>query len=280
MFRRLAAAAAVTALLLTASPSQALQPQDPRLIGSEAGFFEDGLFRVAYSTEIWQVSSTSNQAKALTPVEYENLEDKSFKPARTDYVKYPWSDTLYGVTFFGSDQSTWLWDPLTFEQWQTAGFPAPRNAGLIKGSDFIQFEGSPEIFVDEDPEVEDFQNGIPNHKLTFAEWQAAGSPAPDEIGITIAKLTWDTSGTLFSYGNGGGGPLTFADWQRFGFPTPQQLLHLPNDEAPSFNIYRQADPNDARLSYINEFFGYTKFLTFAEWQAQGFPPPVENPGVS
>ena len=276
--RKLALVAASALLATLASPAQALEPQNPRTLESSGQYIADGLYRVAYTGEIWQVENGEGGgfADALTFEEFSALEDQSFKPAPTDYVKYAWSDKLYGVTFFGVNPDSWLWDPLTFEQWQAAGFPAARNAGYIKGSEVYKFSGSSELFLDEDGLFgsELGEEGLaPLHKLTFAEWAATGFRGPIELEVEVLRLSWDTSGAVFFANGNFGGQLTLAEYQQAGSPTPQAKLRLPGDQAPSFSVYRQENPADARLVYYNGNFNYKKILTFGEWQGAGAPTP-------
>lgn len=282
MIRRLAVLVAGLALVATAAaPAQALDPQSPREISSEAPFIADGLYQVKYTQELWEVDNEGNTARAISFEEWDDAGRPAYKTAPTDYVRYAWSSRLYAVTFFGKDSSTWLWDPVEFSQWQTAGFPPPRTAGFIKGSLFFQYQGSPEIFVDEDGGDNDgIANDQPAHKLTLAEWQAAGSPQPEQIPVGFYKLTWDTSGMILGGSTGDveesfGAKLTFEFWRQLGFPTPQRVLHLPGDEPPHFGVHRRENPNDKTLVYRSEYFGYTKILTYGEWIAMGAPAPGE-----
>lgn len=89
---------------------------------------------------------------------------------RSDYVKYPWSSTVYAVTFWPGDPQ-WQWDRLTYEQWRRAGFPAVRNAGWIFGTAYYKSAASPEIYA-EGPD------GVV-HRLTYAQWRDAGFPKPE-----------------------------------------------------------------------------------------------------
>ncbi|WP_229053693.1 hypothetical protein [Aeromicrobium sp. Leaf350] len=279
--RKLALVAAGLMLAALASPAQALEPQDPRALETSGQYIPDGLYRVAYTGEIWQVENFDGggYTHALTFEEYSALEDKSFKPAPTDYVKYPWSQKLYGVTFFGSNPESWLWDPLTLQQWQAAGSPAPRNAGYIKGSEIFKFSGSSELFLEEDTSIygeeseEEILASIPAHKLTFNEWAATGFRGPVELTAEIKRLSWDSSGAIFIDYNGYGDQLTLQEYQSIGSPTPQVVAHLPGDNPASYSVYRQENPADARLVYYNGNFDYKKILTFNEWNASGRPTP-------
>lgn len=87
----------------------------------------------------------------------------------TDYVKYPWSATLYAVTYWPSEPS-WQWHQLTYAEWVSAGRPAPRTAGFVYGTMYYTVGTSPVVYA----------NGPDNvvHALGYDEWRAAGSPVP------------------------------------------------------------------------------------------------------
>lgn len=276
MIRKLMMAAAASSALLAGavggSGSAAAEPNYERYISSDVGTWKpDGLYKVAYSQELWEVNGAEDYAAAISYSDWASQGFPGFKPAPTDYVKYPWSPNIYAVTFFGSDQSQWLTDQLNYIEWQLVGFPAPRTAGLIPGSEFIQHDGSSEIFVQEPDDAAAF------HKLTFPQWQAAGAPTPTDTDIQFKKLAWDTSGAIFvNYFEDYGNQIDFAQWQYWGFPTPQNVQRLEGDEAPSFGVTRES-PGSSTLVYYNSFYDYENVLSFQEWQGAGAPPPAELP---
>ncbi|WP_229053695.1 hypothetical protein [Aeromicrobium sp. Leaf350] len=249
-----------------AAPSRTLYSDYP-------GWKAPGYYGVAYSGEIWRVEPGAEQAYALTYPQWVSAGQPAPIPAQTDYVKYPWSDRIYGVTYFGSHGTQWLWDHLTAAQWSVVGKPKPRAAGFIAGSTYYRFNGTTELFVSEAAD-------LPGHRLTFAEWQAAGSPnvPPEAMLGDVFRLSWDSSGTLlfddFDADVYPIHPLTYASWRQLGFPTPQSYLRGTGDVAPHFNVYRTS-PSDPTLSYINNAMDYSKVLTFAEWKALGSPPPAD-----
>lgn len=276
--RKLAFVAAAALVATLASPAHALEPQNPRVIESSSQFISDGLYRVAYTGELWEVDNEDNSARAISLDEWNENGNPGFSPAPTDYVKYPWSPKIYGVTFFGQDPSTWLWDPLTLQDWQAAGSPAPRAAGFIKGSTIFKFGGSPELFLDEDSALNSESDSLvasqPAHKLTFAEWRATGFVPPEELDAEILRLSWDTSGAVFvQYEQFYGTQLGFEEYQAIGSPTPQTVRRLPGDAPANYSVYRQENPLDSRLVYYNGFFDYKKVLTYQEWVAMGSPTP-------
>lgn len=83
------------------------------------------------------------------------------QPAPTAFVRYPWSTTVYAVTFWSGG---WQWERLSYDQWRYAGFPAVGHAGWIAGSTIFQHRGSPAIYVT-DPDGA-------THQLSYSEWAA------------------------------------------------------------------------------------------------------------
>ncbi|MCF4120384.1 hypothetical protein L1785_05275 [Antribacter sp. KLBMP9083] len=181
-----------------------------------ADWYEDGVFSLRYTDSIWRVDSASDSAWPLTYEEWQALGFPTPKPAQTDYVKYPWSPTVYAVTFFGNERDEWHWEAITFEQWSRAGYPSPRNAGWIEGSEYFQWGTSSELFVwtPADDVV---------HKLTYSQWQASGfMPAERIANEGFVKVSGnaniyysDDLGARSAYG-----PLTYEDWRYWDFPTP------------------------------------------------------------
>ncbi|MCI9888790.1 hypothetical protein JT358_09995 [Micrococcales bacterium 31B] len=85
------------------------------------------------------------------------------------FVKYPWSASIYSVSFFGAERESWVWRKLTFEEWSRLGQPAPSSAGWIEGSFYYKYKDSDVVYVALDGS---------SHALTFAEWRDADYPQP------------------------------------------------------------------------------------------------------
>ncbi len=174
----------------------------------------------------------------------------------TDYVRYPWSPTLYAVTYWSS--SDWDWDRLTWEAWTAAGRPPARAAGWIAGSTIHQWESSPELFlVGEDGSL---------HKLTFAEWSATGQRTPAvRRNQGFVRLSWDgTIARMSDLRYGQGRPIAYDEWMKEGFPTPRVSPRLPGD-------LFEKDFVGPGIRYSGPTI--QRYLTFAEWQAAGSPTP-------
>jgi hypothetical protein len=216
------------------------------------------LYKNAYSGTIYEIVGTSPVS-----ISFERWRDHYRYQAplatSTDYVKYPWSSSIYAVTFWPGGESSWQWDRLTFEQWSTAGRPSARNAGWIKGSTYYQWSTSPELFVvGEDGVV---------HKLTASEWQASGyrgfSPRAD---VGFVKLTWSNEiARMSSVSAGQGSPITLAVWQSEGSPTPLSRSRFTGDQ-----FYQFAGSPD--IWYAGPTVN--RIITFSEWSAAGNPAPT------
>lgn len=178
-------------------------------------------------------------------------------PASTDFVKYPWSPTIYAVSYFDGG---WVWSgPLAFEQWQKAGFPTPRNAGFIAGTIYNKWATSGEIFA-KAPD-----NTI--HKLSYSEWAGSGFQEPIfETNKGYQKLSWDNHiGYMYQLNTGGGYPISYTDWATAGFPTPQTVSRFPGDE------FCQYPWSSAIYYYGPTWYGQ---VTYSQWGAAGYPRPT------
>ncbi|MGY1832650.1 hypothetical protein ACI8AA_19735 [Geodermatophilus sp. SYSU D01180] len=220
---------------------------------------DNGFYKTPYEDTIYEVYGT--YYRFVDEVTYSEWADAGFPPPRatpTDFVKYPWSPTIYAVTYWPSDSSDWQWDRLTYEQWQRAGFPAPRNAGYIDGTSYHQWETSPQIFAEG-------EDGVV-HALTYSEWQAAGSPAPEvQVNEGYVKLPWTREiFYLYDLRGGYGRPINGAEWSAAGFPTPRSQPWIPGEE-----WYRSR--YSPTIYY--EGGGLYKAVTYQEWRAAGSPAP-------
>ncbi|MCF4120383.1 hypothetical protein L1785_05270 [Antribacter sp. KLBMP9083] len=203
------ALAAVATLVL--SGSLAVATATP----ADADWYEDGVFSLPYSDELWRVDSASDAFWPLSYAEWAALGFPAPKPSQTSFVKYPWSPTVYAVTFFGDERQEWLWATLTFEQWSRAGSPPARIAGWIAGSYYYQWGTSAEVFVQGQDDV--------IHKLTFAEWEVSGFMPPEQRwneGFVQRSgnptIFWmpDLSVPQMT-------PITYDEWRRQDSPTPK-----------------------------------------------------------
>lgn len=224
------------------------------------------LYKIVYDSTIYEMVTNLDGSKTPVALTYEKWRDvynyRQPTPASTDFVKYPWSPTVYAVTFWPGGESAWMWTRLSFQQWQTAGKPFPRIAGWIKGSYYYQWRTSGEIFVEG-------EDGV-NHKLTGAEWAASGYRDFERRSAEgFLKLTWAPEvARMWDVVNGGGRPLGFAEWQEEGFPTPSSVQRIRGDQ-----FYQ--DYGNPTVYYAGP--GMNRAVTFAEWQAAGSPiPTVRN----
>jgi hypothetical protein len=171
-------------------------------------------------------------------------------------VKYPWEAAIYAVTYWGTSADSWTFHTLTFVEWGYVGYPPPRTAGWIAGSWYYRWSTSDELFV-RGP------NGV-LHKLTFAEWTAAGAHGSfTNRPEGFAKLSWDPGiAKMTNMAAGIGTPIDYATWAAEQFPTPVSVLRFPGDKlymyASSPSIY-YAGPTTNRV------------IPYAEWGLLGYP---------
>lgn len=221
------------------------------------------LYKIGYDSTIFEIVPGADGTESAVPLSYAKWRDvyklRAPEPAATDFVKYPWSPTVYAVTFWPGGEGKWMWTPLTFPQWQTAGQPSPRNAGWIKGSYYYQWATSAEIFVEG-------ADGV-NHKLSYAEWAASGFRAQERRGDEgYLKLSWAPEfARMFSLSTGAGRPMGYDEWQAEAFPTPTSVQRMPGD---TFYSYR----GSSTVWYAGP--GMNRPVTLQEWQAAGSPAPT------
>jgi hypothetical protein len=217
------------------------------------------LFKNAYSGTIYELVNN----RTPTPLTFERWRDvyryKAPQATPTNYVKYPWSPTLYAVTFWPGGEPAWQWDRLGYDQWRTAGFPAPRNAGWIPGSYYYKWATSPELFVEG-------EDGV-NHKLTAKEWRDSGYRSfVDRGNEGFMKLSWTSDIVrMTNIGAGHGYRIGLAEWREEAYPSPQVRKRIPGDQ-----FYQYA--GQATVWYAGP--AMNRPVTYAEWKAAGSPQPA------
>jgi hypothetical protein len=227
----------------------------------------DGYYTQPFDATVWRVDGGNARA-----IGYDEWADAGFpQPAAspTDYVKYPWSPTIYAVTFWGNPDSTWDWDPLTGPQWWASGSPAPRTAGWIAGSYYYQWGTSNELFVAG-------ADGV-RHKLTYDEWAASGFRAFDRrANEGFMKLSWAPNVTRMpDLASGYGYSIGYPEWSAEAFPTPQVVQRVVND-----HFYKWG--SSPAIYYQGPAFH--RAISYPEWVGAGMPSPEirvpANPGNS
>lgn len=247
LLRRITASLMGAALLAAgavgiAAPAQAAVP--------------NGYYKPAYTNDIFQVSD--GNARPITGAEWAAAGYPAPQGTPTDYVKYPWSPTVYAVTFWGDAESQWLWDRITEPEWAAAGYPAPRTAGYIAGSYFYKWGTANELFVLG-------EDGV-HHKLTGAEWAASGYRGfDDRANEGFLRLSWaDPIARSSDLAAGAGYPIGYGEWSNEAFPTPRTVQRVPGDQ-----FYQQCG------SPVIYYAGPTmnRAINANEWRAAGSPQP-------
>lgn len=224
-----------------------------------AQVYRTGVFSLSYTDRLFVADAATDSYSELDFATWRDMGFPQPQKVPTDWVKYPWSSTIYAVTFFGSERDEWVWDAVTYAEWSRAGRPAARNAGWIEGSAYHQWGTSTELFVDS-------PDGV-IHKLTGTQWRDAGYPAPERRSNEgFLKYSWHSTIVQMSDLSGGQGwAISYTDWQREDFPTPRVVTRIVGDQ-----VYKNCGSND--IWYAGP--GLNKKLTAAEWRAMGSPPPT------
>ncbi|WP_427117764.1 excalibur calcium-binding domain-containing protein [Pseudarthrobacter scleromae] len=221
------------------------------------------LYKIVYDSTIFELVTQTDQSRTPVPLSYEKWRDvygfATPTPADTNFVKYAWSPTVYAVTFWPGGENYWMWTRLSFPQWQTAGYPTPRNAGWIKGSYYYKWGTSTELFVEG-------EDGV-NHKLTGAEWAASGyRPYVDRGNEGFMKLTWAPElARMSNLSTGAGRPLGYNEWRDEAFPTPQAVQRITGDK-----FYKDCGSNT--IWYAGP--AMNRPVSLREWQGAGSPSPT------
>ncbi len=219
------------------------------------------LYKIVYDGTIYELVGSGDDRQPV-PLTFEKWRDvygfAPFSSTSTDFVKYPWSPTVYAVTFWPGGENKWQWTAITFRQWTTAGQPAPRIAGWIKGSYYYKWGTSPELLVEG-------ADGV-NHRLSYAEWKASGfRPYSDRANEGFFKLSWAPEiSRMTSISGGSGYKLSYGEWQEEAFPTPEVRSRIPGDQ-----FYRYG--GESTIWYAGP--AMNRPVSFQEWQAAGSPEP-------
>lgn len=219
----------------------------------------DPVFKLPYSDVLYQLTGTGETA-ALEALTYEQWESQGFPPYQvppTDYLKVSWSPVLYALTDWPEDVLDDNPVPMTYEEWAATGFAAAAvEDGYLLG--YLRFSTSSELFAV--TPVSEFR------KLSFAEWDAAGFPAPESLDAGFGKLTWSPEIGLFTvYETSAAEVLTLETWEGFDYPTPMEQRRFTGDR---FYYTTFTSPE---ISY--EGPTYNGPVTYEQWDAAGFPEP-------
>lgn len=218
-----------------------------------------GYYSVPYSDSIYYHNDSSGTAytRKIDYATWVAAGSPSPIPAATDFVKYRWSPTIYAVSYFDGG---WLWSgPLAFEQWQKAGYPAPRNAGFIDGTRYHKWATSGEIFA--------WAPDNTTHKLSYSDWAASGFQEPEyRTNEGYQKLAWNgTIAKMFLVNTGDGFPISYSEWEREAFPTPQTVSRFPGDEFCQY-------PWSPDIFYYGPI--WLGQISYQQWAAAGYPRPT------
>lgn len=176
------------------------------------------------------------------------------------YYSVPYSDVLIQHYHF-SDGSTMAIDA-SYSSWQRDGFPAPRPAPVH----YVKYPWSPAIYA-----VSFFDGNRDDwywERLTFQQWQRAGSPAASNAGWIEGSdfYKWASSGEIFVEApDRSVHKLTWNEWAASGFYPPT------TDWSRGFYKY----PWSGSIGYIFDAgtgAGYP--ISYQDWAAEDFPTPM------
>jgi hypothetical protein len=236
----------------TPTPAPVPTPAPPR----DRGPYD--IYTTAFDGRIYELVN-GQSPRALSFETWRDVYDyRTPRPANTDYVKYPWSPTVYAVTFWPGGENAWQWTRLDYGQFVKAGSPSVRNAGYIVNTYVYKWGTSPEILVEGEDKV--------NHKLTGAEWRDMGyRPFVDRANEGFMKLSWSAEIVRMTDVRGGQGrAIGYGEWQEEAFPTPQVVQRINGDQ-----FYRYSNSN--QVWYAGP--GMNRVVTLNEFRAAGSPSP-------
>ncbi|GAA1960884.1 hypothetical protein [Agromyces allii] len=150
-------------------------------------------------------------------------------PLAQGLYKAPWEVCVFQVDAASNGGGT---SYVSADRWKALGYPAVTTSQQFareKSYIYKNSTSSHEIFAD----TSRFSSTpCGAHKLTFAEWQAMGSPAPVAMNAQFYKLNGSATiyGRMFTLGSTYVPTLraiTYAEWTELGFPTPQVVSTLP-----------------------------------------------------
>lgn len=249
--RNRATAAALTALGLVAAGL---------VSAGTAAAVPDGYYRTPHSDTVTRVAG--REAPPYSAVSFEEwvrAGRPAPRPSPTEYVKYPWSPTVYAVTYWSGPW--WQWEQLGLAEWDRAGRPAVRDAGFVEGSTVLRYGTSDELFL-----------ASPDggwHKLTWPEWEATGFSVPEASpDAGWVRRSW--SPTVYRVWGMGtpqfrGEAIDLASWVAVGRPTPRVSPVLEGDR-----FVQPAGSADVLVTGLG-LDGVR--LTYEQWVAAGSPTP-------
>lgn len=260
--RRTPIIAIVTALVMAIHAFAASAP-------AAAAKVEPGFYRTAYDGGIYVMDDIPfAQARKITEQQWRDAGSPPLKPAPTAYIVYPWSPEIIAETVWDAGYGERTRVPITYQQWQTAGFPTPLRAPWSHGN-ILKYATSSELLI-----------SYPNErstKLTYAQWQSSGFQSFTTLADSgYVRLPW--SGHIIrmsSFSRAEGNHMSGEAWDFFGRATPRDQVRIAGDEVVqvpgSPALYYQAPPGVRAIgsSATRLYFQ----LTYPQWVAMGSPAP-------
>jgi SpoIID/LytB domain protein len=126
--------------------------------------------RLQHAPEVWRLFSAPNGSWTdrawVTASDYADSGRPSVTVVRPQYVRLPWSSTVYAVYQWPGEPIPQV-DVLSTAQWEKVGSPTPVVVGNVYGTIWYRYAGTKPVYA-ESPLFSE----APHH-VTPAEWQAA-----------------------------------------------------------------------------------------------------------
>lgn len=260
--------------------------------------------RAPWSSDIQQIGGDGSM-RTLGYAEWVSLGAPTPRVASTAYVSVAWSSTVYAVLDWRGelDSDPDFVHPLTWNEYQRAGGPRVLTVAHVQTTDYYMWASNGTQIFARTPDGRD-------HRLTYAEWVAAGAPAATRRSGGFYRAAWSDVIHKVS-ADGVATRVSYNAWQAAGAPSaavaPTRYLKTPwaptvvaavrwpgapNDLAvplswadyvragsPAIDVVTRI-PGDAFVKYtisdtvFHVVAGIVTPLTNAQWKSAGAPAPT------
>lgn len=206
-------------------------------------------------------SATPTGTRTLSLAEWVALGSPAPHTAVSQFQKLTWSPTVYAGLNYSYDRTAAPTEAvaLSLGTWTTLGSPAPAIVPHIVGTEYFRWASDANEIFSTAP-------GGELHRLTFAQWKAAGQPAPNARVGRYLSVPWTPTVWFFPTATGasGGRVLSFEEWAAAQAPTPATVGSVPG--GTFYKLW-----GDAEIRYIA--LGADSFVTPQGWANAGYPAP-------
>lgn len=183
------------------------------LVGDPAVAADVEYVRAPWSSDIQQIDG-SGTPRTLDFAEWVSLGAPTPRVATTEYVSVAWSSTVYALLDWQGelDADPALVHPLTWSEYQRAGGPGVRKVAHVPTTRYFTWASNDVQIFARTPDGRD-------HKLTYAEWVAAGAPAATQRAGGYYRAAWSSVIHRVD-ADGAATRVSFAAWQVAHAPSP------------------------------------------------------------